>query len=166
MVHGPSGSTRQAFNSSIFYNGDGNWAWRFTPDVAGTWQWQTICLDDHSLEATGFVTCADSLANGGLVVDETEPRLFRRERRGADGSAAYAYLAGIELDYLAQLGFVNGESGGGCSPGNLTAASCHVPALVATTLERLHAQGINHVLTQVFANYSTWMSSFGNLVIA
>ena len=73
LVTGPSGSkiapATNPMNVTLFFDGTGEYAFRFTPDALGSWTWKTVCPhDDARLNGnTGVVQCLAGTQHGGLI---------------------------------------------------------------------------------------------------
>jgi hypothetical protein len=123
-------------NVSFFYDGNSTYAFRFTPDAVGTWDWSTTCPPSPSIDAKkGSVSCADSGSHtGGIIADPQNPQHFVHE----DGSRYL--LVGYEVDWLWALG--------------LEADTMEPP--LEDFLDHVKGYGFNHLLVTVFSNFSTW----------
>ena len=50
IIDGPNASRHSHMNITMYHDGGQSWAWRFTPDVVGEWQWQTECEAGYGLD--------------------------------------------------------------------------------------------------------------------
>ena len=113
----PPAGSRYSGNMTLplFYDGDaadGSWelAFRFTPDVAGSWPWTLQCAPLKLLPgepSAGTVTVASTAGadgTGGVVGGRTNPQLYERE----DGSRWTPI--GYEMDWLWAMGMVRTAS--------------------------------------------------------
>lgn len=130
LVSGPSASRHPAMNVSMFYDGDGTFAFRVAPDAVGTWHWKSECPVDTGLDGqTGTIECTPSHLSGGIVANG--PALFRE-------SGAPVVTVGLELDWLFAVALARGADA------------------ARSLIDSLAAAGINHLLVQSFSNTTTW----------
>mmetsp|Transcript_48337 Transcript_48337/g.112054 ORF Transcript_48337/g.112054 Transcript_48337/m.112054 type:complete len:560 (-) Transcript_48337:130-1809(-) len=133
LVTGPPRSRHAHMVLMMFYDGNDEWAFRFAPDAEGMWNWTTSCFADPGLDTKeGYVQCRGSKGSpGGILVDPDHPRHLIYEN-------GWHYLPiGLEMDWFHAVG----ERG-------INATGQLVRALAD--------HGINHVVAQVYANYSEW----------
>lgn len=75
IIDGPSTSRYSLpMNITMFHDGGQEWAWRFTPDVVGDWQWRTEC-DGYGLGGhKGTISSAASQDGrlGAIIRDPAE----------------------------------------------------------------------------------------------
>ena len=131
LVSGPSTSRYPNMNITMFYDGGTEWAWRFTPDVVGEWQWSTRCEKGYGLDGiqgSVSIVAAQDGRLGAVLVDPHAPLQMIYE-------AGKQYtLVGIEADWLWAMGLLHGK------------------AAMQSVVDGLDALGINHVLVQIYAH--------------
>ena len=132
-ITGPDGKT---FTLPGFFDGDGTWKIRVSPNATGSWSVVTKS-DMRELDArTASFTCVKSTnprAHGVLRVDKAHPHHFIFE----DG--ARFFMQGYEYDWLWAL-----DTG---KPG--------VPTVEAT-LDLLAKHGFNYVILNTYAHDTKW----------
>ena len=131
-VQGPNASRHSSMKIGMFYDGGMVWAWRLTPDQPGEWIWNTECESLGLINVTGTIEASASSEDldGSVIVDAERPTHLVYE------SGQPYTMVGLEADWLWAFGLVNG-----------------VDAL-DSVVDALDAIGINHVLVQIFANYT------------
>lgn len=134
LVGGPVASRRPLMNVTLFYDGGTEWAFRFSPDVPGAWRWRSECAADPGLDdKSGVLKATPSTGGlGGLLANPQHPQHLMRE-------AGTPFVpVGLEVDWLWAVGLTRG----------LDAARSLVDGLAT--------QGVNHVLVNTYANFSSW----------
>lgn len=120
-----------------FYDGAGTFKVRVSAPLAGAYTLTTrapgvAALDGKTVTFTAEPN-ADPAVHGALVVDPARPTALRWE----DGTPYF--LSGYECDWLWALGLSTGTT-----------------TSMATFLDKLVAQGFNHVLVQAYAYDTSW----------
>ena len=120
-----------------FYDGEGVWKIRFSPDALGLWSWTTTSDDPELDGGTGKVKCVPNThpqIHGGLAIDADHPHHFVYQ----DGTRYF--LMGYECDWLWALDLGSPDT-------------CHLETFVN---EISNYGGFNHIVTQAYAHYTSW----------
>ena len=120
-----------------FYDGDGVWKIRFSPDAIGDWLWSTTSGDPKLNDQAGRLKCVPNThpqIHGGLMIDKDHPRHFIYQ----DGTRYF--LMGYECDWLWALDLGKPDTH-------------HLEAFVD---EISKYGGFNHIVTQAYAHYTKW----------
>lgn len=120
-----------------FYDGDGIWKIRFSPDLPGVWTWSTRSDDPELNGQTGEVQCIPNThpqIHGRLISDPKHPYHFIYQ----DGTRYF--LMGYECDWLWALNLG--------SPG--------IDRLETFVNEISNYGGFNYIVTQAYAHYAKW----------
>ncbi len=132
-----SGPENRKLQVPGFYDGDGVWKVRFSPDALGLWSWTTTSDDPELSGQTGEVRCVKNThpqIHGGLMIDAEHPYHFIYQ----DGTRYF--LLGYECDWLWALDLNSPDT---------------------EQLERFINEisdygAFNHVVTQTYAHYTKW----------
>ena len=120
-----------------FYDGDGRWIIRFSPNREGEWQLRTVSslatLDGKTERAIRCVPNRHPEIHGGLRVDPAHPYHFVYE----DG--ARYFLLGYEVDWLWGADMLDPER-----------------KLMRRLIDQMAARGFNHVMLNFFAWDTAW----------
>jgi hypothetical protein len=120
-----------------FYDGEGIWKIRFSPDCPGVWLWTTTS-DEPDLDGeTGEIKCVPNThpqIHGGLTIDADRPHHFVYQ----DGTRYF--LVGYECDWLWALDLNSPD----------------IRQLETFVHEISTYGGFNHVVTQAYAHYTKW----------
>lgn len=120
-----------------FYDGDGVWKIRFSPDLLGVWAWSTSSDDLELNGQTGEVECVlntHSQIHGRLMRDPDHPHHFIYQ----DGTRYF--LMGYECDWLWALDLGDPDTD-------------HLESFV----DEISKYGaFNYVVTQAYAHYAKW----------
>ena len=120
-----------------FYDGDGRWIIRFSPNREGEWQLRTVSslatLDGKTERAIRCVPNRHPEIHGGLRVDPAHPYHFVYE----DG--ARYFLLGYEADWLWGADMLDPER-----------------KLMRRLIDQMAARGFNHVMLNLFAWDTAW----------
>lgn len=120
-----------------FFNGDGTWVLRISPEKTGDWKIRTQSSDPNLSGIEQTFICSEEPApgaHGPLKVDPDHPHHFIY----ADGTRHF--LLGYECDWLWALDVGNNK----------------LPA-VSKFLDTLKAHGFNHILINTYAHDTSWM---------
>ncbi len=120
-----------------FYDGDGRWIIRFSPNREGEWQLRTVsplaALDGKTESGILVTSNRHPQIHGGLRVDPAHPYHFIYE----DGTRYF--LLGYEADWL-------------------WGADMQDPArkLMRHLIDQMYSRGFNHVMVNVYAYDTNW----------
>jgi hypothetical protein len=121
-----------------FYEGDGVWVVRFSPDIEGLWSYEAQVATDgeNVVEARGAIHCVPNTndrIHGKLRIDPEQRQAFRYE----DGTSYI--LVGYEADWLFALDLEHEQ-------------------LIRTEpfLDKIADSGFNHIVMNVYAHANDW----------
>jgi hypothetical protein len=130
-----SGPEKRKLDVPGFYDGEGIWKIRFSPDALGVWSWSTTSDDPELNGQTGEVKCVPNThpqIHGGLTTDTAHPYHFVYQ----DGTRYF--LMGYECDWLWALDLNSPD----------------IDRLRTFVNEISSYGGYNHIVTQAYAHHT------------
>ena len=133
LLHGPDGESTAIPG---YYDGDGEWKIRFSPNAEGVWRFATQSVDPVLDGHHGEVRCVangNPHVHGALGIDRSHPYHFTHE----DGTRPF--VLGYEANWLWALGFT--ERGA---------------ERLRRFIDLIASQGFNHVFVNAYAHDVKW----------